>query len=121
MSAMQTSRTFPAPALLDHDAGPLALHAEERRRRPRMRNDALAMAVFSNGDDAGTLTPVRVTDTSLMGLGVLSPVAVAPGSAYSILHEAGCSPRQVGLVVRCEQDGEIFRLGLKGRCVAAGH
>ena len=123
MSALLASPSVAFPAYLTNGElpGSLTLHAEERRRRPRMKNDGLAMAVFSEGVEAGKLTPVRVTDTSVMGLGVLSPVAVNPGSAFSLMHESGCSPRQVGMVVRCEREGEFYRLGLKGRCLPASY
>jgi hypothetical protein len=116
MSALRSSPSSKSSAVLSEPStGSLLLIADERRRRPRSRAESIAMAVFSRGEDARQLTPIRITDTSLMGLGALSPVAVAPGSSFSLLHETGCAPRQVGQVVRCEPEGNYFRIGLRGR------
>jgi hypothetical protein len=108
---------------LDLSESGLSIDAHERRRRPRMAvnngQGAMAMVVFNNDSlDSRALTPVRIVDSSLMGLGALSPVAVEPGSSFSLMYEQGLAPRQTGVVVHCEQDGKFFRLGLKGRALA---
>lgn len=87
----------------------------DRRASPRARVQGTATAVFTGGVEAGALTPVELIDACPAGLGVRSPVPVAPGSAFSIMPEVGLYPRMVGLVVRCEREGDGYRLGLAGR------
>lgn len=85
----------------------------ERRRVPRVPVRGGAMAIFSGGAAVGTLTRVALLDASHTGFGVLSPTPVRIGSSFSLIPEAVASPRRVGMVVRCEQTDEGYRLGLK--------
>jgi hypothetical protein len=87
-------------------------HAVERRTTPRAKFQGQAMAVFSSAVGAGSLTYVSLMDASSSGLGVLSPIPVEPGTAFSIVPETGNFPRAVGVVVRCEKFEESYRLGL---------
>lgn len=87
----------------------------ERRKVPRREVKGGAMAVFSSGRGAGTLARVELTDASWTGLGVVSPMEVEPGTAVSVIPEHAMSPRQVGIVVRCEKFENGWRLGLQCR------
>ncbi|GDX98126.1 hypothetical protein LBMAG48_05300 [Phycisphaerae bacterium] len=89
--------------------------AHERRKVPRRAVKGGAMAVFSAGKGAGTLARVELLDASWTGLGVASPVEVEPGTAVSVIPEHAMSPRQIGIVVRCEKMDEGWRLGLQCR------
>jgi len=87
----------------------------DRRRIPRRPIAGAAMAVFSSGPGAGTVARVNLLDASWTGIGVKSPIAVPPGSSCSLVPESAMWPRQVGIVVRCESDGDGYRLGLLSR------
>lgn len=87
----------------------------ERRKVPRREVKGGAMAVFSSGRGAGTLARVELLDASWTGLGVVSPMEVEPGTAVSVIPEHAMSPRQVGIVVRCEKFDDGWRLGLQCR------
>jgi hypothetical protein len=96
----------------------------DRRRSPRKVVKGDAMAVFATGKGAGTLARVRLVDASWVGLGLASPIAVEPGTSVSIIPEDAMSPRQVGIVVRCEKGEDTgeggqdeYRVGV--RCRAA--
>lgn len=89
--------------------------ASERRRIPRREVNGGAMAVFASGRGAGTLTRVELLDASWNGMGLKSPILVEPGTSVSVIPEHAMSPRQVGIVVRCEKIEEGYRLGLMCR------
>lgn len=89
--------------------------ASERRRIPRREIKGGAMAVFASGRGAGTLTRVELIDASWNGMGIKSPILVEPGTSVSVIPEHAMSPRQVGIVVRCEKVEEGYRLGLMCR------
>ncbi len=86
--------------------------APERRTTPRAKVNGQAMAVFSSESSAGSLTYVSLVDASGNGLGVISPIAVEPGTAFSMVPETGNFPRAVGVVVRCDKLDDAYRLGL---------
>ncbi len=87
----------------------------DRRKVPRREVKGGAMAVFSSGRGAGTLARVELLDASWTGLGVVSPMEVEPGTAVSVIPEHAMSPRQIGIVVRCEKFNDGWRLGLQCR------
>ena len=89
----------------------------ERRRTPRRPVNGHAMAVFSAVASAGQLVRVELHDSSYTGMGVKSPMKVGPGTGVSILPEHAMSPRQVGIVVRCETRDDMYFLGVQ--CKAA--
>ena len=94
--------------------------ARERRRAPRVSVKGSAMTIFSSGLAAGMLTRVDLVDASHTGLGVTSPIEVAPGTSFSLIPEAVAWPRQIGIVVRCEKDESGgYRLGLRSRFAKA--
>jgi len=116
----KTGRIFddgPAPARRmvradDHDGVTLTF---DRRRTPRRTVCGGAMAVFASGHGAGTVARVELVDASWNGLGLVSPVAVEPGASVSVLPEHAMSPRQTGIVVRCDKTDTGYRLGLQCR------
>jgi hypothetical protein len=93
--------------------------AFDRRSIPRRPIAGRAMAVFSSSNAAGTLVRVELIDASWQGIGIKSPIEVAPGASVSITPEDSMWPRQIGIVVRCEKDGEGYRLGLRSRLAKA--
>lgn len=85
----------------------------ERRIWNRRSAQGQFTAVFQGEERRGVL-PLIVVDTSINGLGGLSPVQLTPGTRISLC--AGSVPVAVrtGTVVRCEaQAGEGWRVGLK--------
>lgn len=85
----------------------------EQRGAPRVRLRGEAVAVFSDAAEAlGKLTHVELLDACCGGFGVHSPVRVHPGSTFTFTPDAGRFGRQSGLVVRCEEGEDGFRLGL---------
>lgn len=103
---------------IGQELGTLKFH-NERRRAPRRRVSGAAMAVFATGKAAGTLTRVDLLDASYTGLGFMSPVSVEPGTSVSVIPEHAMSPRQVGIVIRCEQTDDGYRLGVQCRAQKA--
>jgi hypothetical protein len=88
----------------------------ERRRVPRRPMKGGGMAVFSTGLGAGTLVRVDLVDASWTGIGVHSPVEVAPGASVSLVPDDPMWPRQTGIVIRCEPCPEGgFSIGLLSR------
>jgi len=88
----------------------------ERRRAPRRPAGGEAMAIFSTGVGVGALTSVTLLDSSRTGIAVRSRTEVAPGACVSLVPREATWPRQIGIVVRCEPDGDGgFRLGLRSR------
>ena len=62
---------------------------------------------------------VELMDASWTGIGFMSPVAIEPGSPCSLVPEDAMWPRQVGIVIRCEKDGDVYRVGLRSRMAQA--
>jgi hypothetical protein len=91
----------------------------DRRGIPRRPIAGRAMAVFTSTNGAGTLVRVELLDASWQGIGVRSPVPVAPGASVSLTPEDAMWPRQIGIVVCCEKNGDGFRLGLRSRLAQA--
>jgi hypothetical protein len=104
---------FPAQGMVDE--GPFRLQPE-RRRVPRRVVSGGAMAIFSEGPGPGRLTRVELVDASWTGLGMRSPMKIDAGSTVSIIPEHAMSPRQVGVVMRCEQEQEgVYIVGVQCR------
>lgn len=88
----------------------------DRRRLPRKAMKGHAMAVFTQGFCAGSVVRVELSDASHTGLGIKSPVAVEPGTSFSLIPEHPMMPRAVGIAVRCEKIAEgHYHVGLKTR------
>ena len=120
--AIPQTFAFPAPLTgttpgfvsSDPDEGPESLPFD-RRRLPRKVMSGFAMAVFTAGIYAGTVVRVELIDASHTGLGIRCPIPVEPGASFSLIPEDRMMPRQVGVAIRCEGDGEQFHLGLRMR------
>lgn len=98
----------------------------ERRALPRQAVEAAVTAVYQSCDEQGAdplprtgVTPLELVDTSVKGLGVLSPVELPRGTRVSIV--AAQAPVLGGAsraceVVRCEAEGPgVWSLGLRYR------
>jgi hypothetical protein len=96
------------------DTGTFKLPSE-RRKLPRRSVSGHAMAVFANGRGAGTLTRVELIDASWTGMGLKTNTPVEPGTSVSVIPEHAMSPRQVGIVVRCEPMESGYSVGLMCR------
>jgi hypothetical protein len=73
------------------------------------------MAVFAQGQSAGTLTRVEILDTSFHGVALKSPLRVDPGTSISLIPDNNAQPRQIGIVVRCTEEGSAYTLGVQCR------
>lgn len=91
----------------------------DRRKLPRRPISGHAMAVFTPGNSVGTLVRVELLDASWKGIGFRSPMAFAPGTLCSLTPEDAMWPRQVGMVLRCEKDGDGYRVGLQSKLAQA--
>jgi hypothetical protein len=87
----------------------------ERRKLPRRTVSGNAMAVFANERGAGTLARVELVDASWTGMGLKTTSPVEPGTSVSVIPEHAMSPRQVGIVVRCEPIENGYSVGLMCR------
>lgn len=84
----------------------------DRRRSPRTDAQGWAMAVFCNEQGRARLARVQLIDSSRYGLGVLSPVAIEPGSAFTVHPEDPRLPATRGAVARCITTDHGHRVGL---------
>lgn len=91
----------------------------DRRKLPRRPISGRAMAVFTEGNSVGRLVRVELVDASWTGIGVRTSEPVAVGASCSLTPEDAMWPRQVGIVLRCERDGEGWRVGLQSRMAKA--
>jgi hypothetical protein len=116
MSSMTTRRIATAMPTTTHTDGgkdhPLRF---DRRRATRHDVGGEAVAVFTDDAGPGKILKVRLLDASESGLGVRSSVAVAPGAAFSLMPDKTVWPRHIGIVVRCERDGDGYLLGLRSK------
>lgn len=88
----------------------------ERRRLPRKKMSGHAIAVFTSGDCAGTVVRVELVDASHTGIGVICPMAIEPGAAFTLIPEDARMPRCCGIAVRCRQhpdDSDRSIIGLR--------
>ncbi|MFZ4573137.1 MAG: PilZ domain-containing protein [Phycisphaerales bacterium] len=116
MSSMTTRRiastVFPSGLAGERRDDPLRF---DRRRAERHGVGGEAVAVFTDEPGPGKILKVCLLDASESGLGVRSPVPIAPGAAFSLMPDKTVWPRHVGIVVRCERDGDGYKLGLRSK------
>lgn len=103
-SRTRGTRSKAAPA----EAQPLHF---ERRRAGRTRARGQGVATFVEPDGRLWLTRVNLLDRSDAGLGVRSPVPVAPGASFTL--SVGGGPTQEGVVAHARARGGTYRLGLR--------
>lgn len=92
---------------------------DDRRYSPRARLSGEAFAMFTDSISAGKLATIELIDGCAGGFGVRCPFAVEPGASFSMTPETGRMGRHVGMVVRCEAEGDGYRLGLRSRGMRA--
>jgi len=103
------------PTPIDHHQ-PLKF---DRRCETRRDIGGSALAVFTDSSAPGKLARVRLFDSSRGGMGIESQCPVEPGASFSLVPESASWPRQVGIVVRCDQTATGYALGLRCRAVRA--
>ncbi len=87
-----------------------------RRRLPRKVLKGGAVAVFTEAFCAGSVVRIELTDGSHTGLGVTSPVAIEPGTTFSLIPDHPMMPRAVGVCVRCQRlENGTYAVGLRTR------
>jgi hypothetical protein len=91
----------------------------DRRKLPRRPVSGHAMAVFTENNGPGKLTRVELLDASWVGFGVRTSEPVAVGALCSLTPEDAMWPRQVGIVLRCDRDGDGYRVGLQSKLAKA--
>lgn len=87
--------------------------AFDRRRSPRHPAHGSYLAIFSDGNGRFGLAPVAAFDASRGGLGVTCPIRIDAGVRLSLTPSANPLPDNCATVVRCDTDGEGYRLGLR--------
>jgi len=84
----------------------------DRRRSPRTDAHGWAMATFCDEQGQARLARVQLVDSSRYGLGVLSPVPIAPGSGFTVHPENPSLRSTRGAVARCISTDNGHRIGL---------
>ncbi len=84
----------------------------DRRRSPRTDAQGWAMATFCDEQGQARLARVQLVDSSRYGLGVLSPVPIAVGSAFTVHPEDPGLRSTRGAVARCISTDNGHRIGL---------
>jgi len=69
------------------------------------------LATFSNDGRVG-VAGIELIDSSACGLGVRSPLPATPGDLLGFHFDDTVLPSRLGRVVRCERDGDGYRIGL---------
>jgi hypothetical protein len=93
--------------------------AFDRRHLPRRPVSGHAMAVFTTSNGVGKLSRVQLLDASWAGIGVKTSVPVQPGATCSLTPEDSMWPRQIGIVVRCDEIEGGYHVGLQSRLAKA--
>jgi hypothetical protein len=87
----------------------------ERRRANRVEYGEGGVAVFTDDPGPGKIVNVRVEDASETGLKVRSSMKIEPGASFSLVTDRATWTRHVGIVVRCEKQGDEYVLGLRSK------
>ncbi|MCA9299370.1 MAG: PilZ domain-containing protein [Phycisphaerales bacterium] len=85
----------------------------DRRMVERVPLQATATMAYTGRDDAFGLTWAEIVDTSLEGLGIISPIDAPLGSFIRIYPTTNALPIREGVVVRCTPHEQGFRIGLE--------
>ena len=104
-----------ASALKIANPGNLKVPPSDRRKVPRRPIKGHAMAMFNSGAGVGQIARVALSDASWTGIGIVSPVPVEPGTTCSLVPEDVMWPRQICIVVRCEQTEQGYIVGLRSK------
>lgn len=87
-------------------------HDSERRRFCRRPAEGTLTATFSDWQGRAGVAPLQLEDSSLTGVGVLSPVELTPGMTVTLCGADGRVPARTGVVVRCRRTAEAWSVGL---------
>lgn len=91
-----------------HELAPLRF---ERRREDRESAEGSLAASYA-GDGRVGITRLELIDRSPSGLGVRTRVRIEPGMIVTICPKGSTIPWMAGCAVRCEPDGEAWRVGI---------
>ncbi len=94
----------------EEDAGPFRF---ERRELDRWPVNVHATAFQVGGADFGAMHEMRVTDYGDGGVGAISRTALPPGTAVSIGFSAPGMIAKRGTVLRCDPDGDGYRVAIQ--------
>lgn len=83
----------------------------ERRREAREGADGTLAASYAGLGRVG-ITQLELIDRSESGLGVRTRVEMEPGMIVTICPKGSRIPWVSGRAVRCERDGDSWRVGL---------
>ena len=83
----------------------------ERRREPREAADGSLAASYS-GDGRVGITRLELVDRSAGGMGVRARVRIEPGMIVTVCPEGSNIPWLAGRAVRCESEGDGYRVGV---------
>ncbi|MCC6676060.1 MAG: hypothetical protein IT436_02845 [Phycisphaerales bacterium] len=100
-------------------SGPASSYRFDRRRGTRRPAQGEPMAIFSDADGRHLIARVELLDSSDSGLGFLCPLAVEPGMGVALNTAGPGRPRFVGLIARCERQGQAYRIGVLGSSIRA--
>lgn len=103
----------PATGAWEERAAPGA-RGYERRASPRRGTAGEHLAAFVRAGGAARVSRVELVDISGEGLGVWSASAVEVGSRLLLYRANGRAPVDCGVVVRCDRDGDGWRVGVSG-------
>jgi len=95
----------------DTDPAPEPLRFE-RRQVDRWPLDGVATAFHLGGDEFGQMHTLRMADYSHAGLGAECDEPIHPGSLVSIGFQAPGYVAKRGHVVRCEPNGDGYRVAV---------
>ncbi|MFN7021562.1 MAG: PilZ domain-containing protein [Phycisphaerales bacterium] len=90
------------------EAGPMRF---ERRREEREAADGSLAASYSGEGRVG-ITRLEVVDRSASGMGVRSRVKIDPGMIVTVCPDGSKIPWLAGRAVRCETEGDGYRVGI---------
>ncbi|MCC6321268.1 MAG: hypothetical protein IT438_07520 [Phycisphaerales bacterium] len=108
---MPRSAIRPAIRAQHAPRGELAPLRFERRREDREAAEGSLAASYS-GDGRVGITRLELVDRSPSGLGVRTRVRIEPGMIVTICPKGSTIPWMAGCAVRCERDGEAWRVGI---------
>ncbi len=85
----------------------------ERRSFQRETADGTVVACVTDVLGASRLARVRMCDLSVGGVGIISSVAMEPGSRIELHAKDRPVPTVYGIVVRCDAHAEGFSIGVR--------
>ena len=90
----------------------------DRRESPRMNQMQRGMAILSGGSEtdlAVAIAPVSIQDASSEGIGMISEIEPKLGQLVRLMIPGASYDGASGRVVRVNQAGDVWRVGLRIR------